>query len=123
MGRYRALFVLIVGVSAAGCSSDPNAAVNQSFPIRQMDRFFGSLSGPKRSEPGRSPHAYASPGYAPMGPAAAYAPSYAPDASESPDPADGSGAAGARAASAAVAPPDAADYTHHPGYAPAYPPY
>jgi hypothetical protein len=30
-------------VCVAGCTSDPAAPINQSFPIRQMDQFFGSL--------------------------------------------------------------------------------
>ena len=66
MGLYWALSVTIVGLVLAGCTSDPNAPVNQAFPIQQMDQFFGSVSRP---------------------------PSAAPD------------------------------YTHQPGYAPAYPPY
>ena len=65
MGLHRALSLMITGLVLAGCTSDPNAPVNQIFPIHQMDQFFGSLSGP----------------------------------------------------------PAAPDYTHQPGYAPAYPPY
>jgi hypothetical protein len=44
LGRYYVL--LIVGLLMAGCTSDPDAPVNQTFPIRQMDSFFNSLSGP-----------------------------------------------------------------------------
>jgi hypothetical protein len=65
VGWCQTLWLTIVGLSLASCTSDPNAPVNQAFPIRQMDHFFDSLS----------------------------------------------------------APPGAPDYTHQPGYAPAYPPY
>jgi hypothetical protein len=66
MRRFAALAVMIAGLALGGCTSDPNAPVNESFPIRQMDRFFDSLTQP---------------------------------------------------------PPPPTDYTHVPGYAPAYPPY
>ncbi len=62
----RTVFLIVAGLLAGG-TSDPNATVNQSFPIRQMDGFFNGLSRPP--------------------------------------------------------PPDPPDYTHEPGYAPAYPPY
>jgi hypothetical protein len=45
MGGYQTL-AMIAGLSLAACSSDPNAPVNQTFPVRQMDRFFNSLSAP-----------------------------------------------------------------------------
>ncbi len=45
MGGYQTL-ALIAGLSLAACTSDPNAPVNQTFPIRQMDTFFNSLSAP-----------------------------------------------------------------------------
>jgi hypothetical protein len=44
MSLFRIL-VMIVGLCVAGCTSDPNAPINQSFPIRQMDQFFGSMDG------------------------------------------------------------------------------
>jgi hypothetical protein len=66
MGEYRTLALTIACLLLAGCTSDPDARVNQTFPIRQMDSFFNSVV------PG---------------------------------------------------PPPAPDYTHQPGYAPAYPPY
>lgn len=53
--------LLMAGLLAmAGCTSDPNAAVNQNFPIKQMDGFFNSLSGPTperdyRNRPGYAP--------------------------------------------------------------------
>ena len=65
MSWYRALVLMIAALALAGCTSDPNAPVTQTTPIKQMDNFFNSLSTPP-------------------------------------------------------APPD---YTHEPGYAPAYPPY
>ena len=37
---------MAVSLLFVGCTSDPNAPVNQAFPIRQMDHFFDSLSGP-----------------------------------------------------------------------------
>jgi hypothetical protein len=49
MGGYQTL-VLIAGLSLAACSSDPNAPVNQTFPVQQMDRFFNSLSAPPASQ-------------------------------------------------------------------------
>ena len=45
MGGYQTL-ALIAGLSLAACTSDPNAPVNQTFPVQQMDRFFNSLSAP-----------------------------------------------------------------------------
>jgi hypothetical protein len=45
MGGYQTL-ALVAGLSLAACTSDPNAPVNQTFPIQQMDRFFNSLSAP-----------------------------------------------------------------------------
>jgi hypothetical protein len=62
MGGYQAL-ALIAGLSLAACSADPNAPVNQTFPVRQMDRFFDSLS------PSPGPRDYThDPGYAPAYP-------------------------------------------------------
>jgi hypothetical protein len=49
MGGYQ-LLALIAGLSLAACTSDPNAPVNQTFPIRQMDRFFDSLSAPPETQ-------------------------------------------------------------------------
>jgi hypothetical protein len=69
MPRHWRRSLLILGLSLSGCTSDPNAAVNQTFPIRQMDAFFNSLPP------------------------------------------------------AAPPPPPPPDYTHQPGYAPAYPEY
>jgi hypothetical protein len=61
--------VVCAGLSLAGCTSDPAAPVNQAFPIRQMDQFFGSLSAPPapqvdyRMQPGYAP---AYPEYSPQ---------------------------------------------------------
>jgi hypothetical protein len=71
MGGYRILALIIAGLLLTGCSSDPSAPVNQSFPIRQMDDFFNSISDPP------APRNFS----------------------------------------------NQPDYTHQPGYAPAYPPY
>jgi hypothetical protein len=63
MRGFRALAVMLAVLALAGCSSDPNAPVNQSFPIRQMDRLFESLSPPPADPDYR--HV---PGYAPAYP-------------------------------------------------------
>jgi hypothetical protein len=60
MGLCQTLALMVAGLSLAACTSDPNAPVNQTYPIRQMDRFFDSLSGPPpppdyTSEPGYAP--------------------------------------------------------------------
>jgi hypothetical protein len=46
MTKYRRYFLLFTGLALSGCTSDPRAPINQVFPIRQMDRFFNSLSAP-----------------------------------------------------------------------------
>ena len=43
MGGFRYI-ALTAGLSLAACTSNPNAPVNQTFPVRQLDQFFGSLS-------------------------------------------------------------------------------
>jgi hypothetical protein len=63
MGRCQTLALIIVGLSFAGCSSDPQAPTNQVFPIRQMDGFFGAISG-QSVDPEYLPR----PGYAPAYP-------------------------------------------------------
>lgn len=68
MGPWQGVAFAIMGLLLAACTTDPNARVNQAFPVRQMDAFFNGLSTP------------------PVAPAPT-------------------------------------DYTHAPGYAPAYPPY
>lgn len=55
--------MITVAALASACTSDPNAAVNQRFPIRQMDQFFNSLSTPPPS-----PDYTRKPGYAPAYP-------------------------------------------------------
>lgn len=56
--------MLVVAIlSLAACTSDPAAPVNQTYPIKQMDQFFNSLSGPT---PARDYHNL--PGYAPAYP-------------------------------------------------------
>ena len=63
MNRSWSCSLLIVGLSLSGCTSDPRAPVNQTFPIRQMDNFFDSLAGAP------SPPDYTrQPGYAPAYP-------------------------------------------------------
>jgi hypothetical protein len=77
MGGYQIL-ALIAGLSLAACTSDPNAPINQTFPIHQMDQFFDSLSAPPpptRSSTGEPPRDYTrEPGYAPAYPP--YNPAY-----------------------------------------------
>jgi hypothetical protein len=63
VGKYQTLALIIAGLTLADCTSDPRAPVNQSFPIRQMDSFFDSMSGP----PATTDYRYR-PGYAPAYP-------------------------------------------------------
>jgi hypothetical protein len=63
MTGYRICFLLIVGLSLFACTSNPNAPVNQSFPIRQMDNFFDSLAASPAP-----PDYTRQPGYAPAYP-------------------------------------------------------
>jgi len=55
--------LIVSGLLLFGCTSDPNAPVNRSFPIQQMDNFFGSSSD---SPP--PPDYMHRPGYAPAYP-------------------------------------------------------
>ena len=64
MSGYRVLSAVYGVLSLFGCTSDPSASVNQMFPIRQMDRFFDSLSGPSAVPPDYT----RLPGYAPAYP-------------------------------------------------------
>ena len=68
MDRNRPLSLLIAGLCLAGCTADPYAPINQTFPIRQMDRFFDSLSTP-RTPSGYSTKYPRERGYAPAYPA------------------------------------------------------
>lgn len=63
MTRCWSISLLIVGLSLSGCTSDPGAPVNQTFPIRQMDNFFDSLAAAPRP-----PDYTRQPGYAPAYP-------------------------------------------------------
>ena len=65
----RLLLIAAVAITIAGCSSDPDAPVNRTTPIRQMDRFFDTVTG----RPPPPPDYRREPGYAP-----AYPP-YQPD--------------------------------------------
>lgn len=63
MRSTQTLSVLIFGLCLTGCTADPDAPVNQTYPIRQLDRFFESLSAPS------APREYTTqPGYAPAYP-------------------------------------------------------
>jgi hypothetical protein len=61
MSGYQILVLVVGGLTITGCSSDPRAPVNQSFPIRQLDSFFDSMSRPSsapadyRQRPGYAP--------------------------------------------------------------------
>jgi hypothetical protein len=63
MGGYQTFALIIAGLTLAGCTSDPSAPVNQTFPIRQMDSFFDSMS-----DPPAPPDDQYRPGYAPAYP-------------------------------------------------------
>jgi hypothetical protein len=64
-------------VMMVGCTSDPNAPINQTFPIRQMDAFFRPFTGSQAPAPtyaGDPPYVRSytnNPGYAPAYPPAA----------------------------------------------------
>jgi hypothetical protein len=65
----RILGVIAMSVFLGACTADPDAPVNQSFPIRQMDGFFNSLSGPPPpAQSARAPDYRNEPGYAPAYP-------------------------------------------------------
>jgi hypothetical protein len=64
MRGFAALAVMMAGLALGSCTSDPNAPVNESFPIRQMDQFFESVSGRQRPPPDYTK----APGYAPAYP-------------------------------------------------------
>jgi hypothetical protein len=71
MSLYVTLSVMLAGLSVASCTSDPNAPINQSFPIRQMDHFFDPSATPPRStlSAAPAPDYTRRPGYAPAYPA------------------------------------------------------
>ena len=73
MTGYRVLSVVIGGLLLPGCTANPNAPINQTFPIRQMDGFFNSISAspPRRGDTSQRYYAPVSthePGYAPAYP-------------------------------------------------------
>jgi len=70
MGGYRTLSLIFAGLCVARCTADPDAPINQRFPIRQMDHFFGSLSGAPAPPQGQAsaPDVTHEPGYAPAYP-------------------------------------------------------
>ncbi len=68
MRGFAALAAIMAGLALGGCTSDPNAPVNESFPIRQMDQFFGSLSGRPPPPPDYGANYTREPGYAPAYP-------------------------------------------------------
>ena len=70
MRKHLAYIVMIAGLGLTACTADPNAPVNQSFPIHQMDQFFESLSAPPpHAAQAQAPPAYERmPGYAPAYP-------------------------------------------------------
>ncbi len=68
MSGFRYVVLLMAGVTMAGCTSDPNAPVNQTPPIRQMDRFFDSMTAPPDPAYRAAPDYSHMPGYAPAYP-------------------------------------------------------
>jgi hypothetical protein len=74
MVEFRALSLLTGIALLVGCTSDPNAPINQTFPIRQMDAFFRQYTGspgPTRAyatAPEPAPAYTLQPGYAPAYP-------------------------------------------------------
>lgn len=73
MGVCRALLLASAASTLFGCTSDPNAPINQVFPIPQMDAFFRSLQPPPPN-PKPVPQADAAGGTFGRG----YAPAYPP---------------------------------------------
>lgn len=61
---HLALAVMCAVLALAGCTSNPNAPVNRTFPIRQMDRFFDNAG----RLPAATPDYRHKPGYAPAYP-------------------------------------------------------
>ncbi len=66
MRGFAALAIMMAGLALEGCTTDPKAPINESFPIRQMDRFFDSLE--QRPPSATSPDYTKVPGYAPAYP-------------------------------------------------------
>ena len=60
----RLLVIVTAAITITGCSSDPDAPVNRTTPIRQMDRFFDTVTG----RPPAPPDYTREPGYAPAYP-------------------------------------------------------
>jgi hypothetical protein len=61
-------FLLAAGTALMGCSSSPDAPINQTTPIRQMDHFFESMSGPDTPGVDDPGVAHRESGYAPAYP-------------------------------------------------------
>lgn len=55
---------MLVAFLLAGCTADPDAPINQTYPIKQMDDFFRQFTG----SPGPTPDYTRRPGYAPAYP-------------------------------------------------------
>ena len=70
MGLSRSFCLILIALCAAGCTSDPAAPINQTYPIRQMDHFFGSIGGAPRNQ-----YSTAEPDYTHQ---RGYAPAYPP---------------------------------------------
>ena len=66
MWHWLAPPALALSIALAACTSDPQAPVNQAFPIKQMDQFFNGLSDPP--PPSTIPDYEHQPGYAPAYP-------------------------------------------------------
>jgi hypothetical protein len=64
MSKCQIACLVAVILVVTGCTSDPDAPVNRTFPIRQMDRFFDSFS----AQPAPRDYTH-EPGYAPAYPA------------------------------------------------------
>jgi hypothetical protein len=64
VAKLRTVGWLVAVLCVAACTSDPDAPINQTFPIRQMDNFFRQFTG----SPGPTPPYTREPGYAPAYP-------------------------------------------------------
>jgi hypothetical protein len=68
MAGVRGVCLMGCILALAGCTADPNAPINQTFPIRQMDDFFRQYTGSPSPTPNPVPETTRQPGYAPAYP-------------------------------------------------------
>lgn len=72
----RLVWLLVAALAA--CTANPNAPINQTTPIRQMDRFFGGGPRPAPPPPPAVYHEQSVPPPPPYTQTPGYAPAYPP---------------------------------------------